>query len=605
MKRLGLQSEQYSPSGNMAADGFKKLLGAPSMDLLHTMIREAIQNSCDAAKTAPPTIWFRLRELTAAQIDVVDTAVLAELPIGNRSREGFEAFRTREKRWVLEICDFGTSGLTGPVRADRIPENCEDTDFVDFTRNIGSRRDTHEGGGTYGYGKSSLYLASACSTILVDSCSTFMGQTVRRFIGCHLGEAFQHPDGNGYVSRYTGRHWWGNVADDGVADPVDGDAAVALAARLGMPERNEDKKGTTIAIVDPVFLQGEEPETAENIIRMILETVLWYFWPRMMRTTPASRKLTVRLQLNDKTFSTIEPEEFPPLDLYCEAMDKIRKNTDVEPIRAQKPQRFLGNFAVSAGMKAMRKRLVKSDLSVIPVNSHHIALMRPVELVVKYLQGEAIPSDTAEWAGVFVCDHGVEAAFAASEPPAHDDWMPQILPKGHDKTFVKVALRELSKRANAGGKKSSLASGAAKGPSVAKVASALGQFLADVADDSPITRKGGSKGAARIKNQFTQPEFKRLEMVGGRKAAVFEVAINAGREPFRLELLPAIIMDGGVKVAEVDGLVAPEIIDWKLGDIVSGVQTSVKIPEESSAVLTVRVAMAGGYAVTLNTRVEE
>jgi hypothetical protein len=33
---------------------------------------------------------------------------------------------------------------------------------------------------------------------------------------------------------------------------------------------------------------------------------------------------------------------------------------------------------------------------------HHIALMRPVELVVKYLEGNPLPDARLEWAGVFI-----------------------------------------------------------------------------------------------------------------------------------------------------------------------------------------------------------
>lgn len=607
MKNLGLQSEKYSASGNMAADGFKKLLGAPSMDLLRTMIREAIQNSCDAAKNSAPTMLFCLRELKATEIDILDTVVLVDLPKGGRSGEGFEQYRNREQRWVLDICDFGTTGLTGPVRADKVPEECEDTDFVDFTRNIGSRRDTHEGGGTYGYGKSSLYLASACSTILVDSSSTFLEQDVRRFIGCHLGEAFQYSDGSGFLDRYTGRHWWGNLADDGVADPVEGLDAETLARQLGMPDRSGGKKGTTITIVDPVFMQGDEPETADNIIRIIHETVLWYFWPRMMKTTAISKKLTVNLQLNDKKWSTSDPEEFPPLDLYCAAMNKIREKRETELIWAQRPKKLLGKLAFSHGMCGTRKRLLNRDLTEIPGNSHHIALMRPVELVVKYMKGEALPSDAVEWAGVFVCDHGVESAFAASEPPAHDDWMPNILPKGHEKTFVTVALRDLDKFANSGGKKAVLSSGEGKGPSVARVASTLGRFLAQVADGSYSVDSRGFRGSTAAKKQmrFSRPESKGLKLVDGQKTAVFEFEIVAGHTDLSLELQPVIIMDGGSRIADSTGFDEPVVMSWMLsGSDISGSGSYINIPKDKSGKIISYVLLPGNYAVTLDVHAE-
>ena len=75
--------------------------------------------------------------------------------------------------------------------------------------------------------------------------------------------------------------------------------------------------------------------------------------------------------------------------------------------------------------------------------------MRPVELVVKYLEGAALPDERLEWGGVFIAssEDDVERAFADSEPPAHDDWVPDSLSVRSAKTFVNVALRELNSHA--------------------------------------------------------------------------------------------------------------------------------------------------------------
>ena len=76
--------------------------------------------------------------------------------------------------------------------------------------------------------------------------------------------------------------------------------------------------------------------------------------------------------------------------------------------------------------------------------------MRPVELIVKYLEGHPLPDERLEWAGVFVAsgEDEVERAFAESEPPAHDDWKPNNLPKGRTKTYVNVALTRLKEAAS-------------------------------------------------------------------------------------------------------------------------------------------------------------
>lgn len=49
MKALELQSERYSASGNVASAGVLNQLGRPTLDPLMVLVREAVQNSWDAA----------------------------------------------------------------------------------------------------------------------------------------------------------------------------------------------------------------------------------------------------------------------------------------------------------------------------------------------------------------------------------------------------------------------------------------------------------------------------------------------------------------------------------------------------------------------------
>ena len=187
---LRLHSEPYSPSGNMAATGVRRLLGAPRLDLLQTVVREAVQNCCDAAKNGVgPRVLFRLRRLTGTQLSILGSCVLAELPRHDETAEPIRQFLGSDNPWVLEICDFATTGLEGPTRADLSVADGERTDFINFVRDIGTARDTVLGGGTYGFGKSALYLASNCSLILVDTETRCGGQPVRRILGAQLGDA--------------------------------------------------------------------------------------------------------------------------------------------------------------------------------------------------------------------------------------------------------------------------------------------------------------------------------------------------------------------------------------------------------------------------------
>jgi hypothetical protein len=48
------------------------------------------------------------------------------------------------------------------------------------------------------------------------------------------------------------------------------------------------------------------------------------------------------------------------------------------------------------------------------------------------------------YAGVFKCALDVDDAFRRSEPPTHDDWIYRALPKGHSRSFVKIALERIA-----------------------------------------------------------------------------------------------------------------------------------------------------------------
>ena len=86
---------------------------------------------------------------------------------------------------ILE--DRNTEGLTGPVRATEV-EKDQPSDYVDFILKSGSKRDKDFGGGTYGFGKSSLHRISKIST-LVFTKTYYKGSLSARLIAYGLGDA--------------------------------------------------------------------------------------------------------------------------------------------------------------------------------------------------------------------------------------------------------------------------------------------------------------------------------------------------------------------------------------------------------------------------------
>lgn len=551
MNQLRLFSEPFARTGNISAEGFRKLLGRPALGLLQTALRESIQNSMDAAKNGRgPHILLRLRTLDEDQRQALANRVLSTLPGSAESDQRLSAFLASSSPRVLEIADFHTTGLAGPTRADIPSDSGEDPDFVNFIRNVGAARDTYQGGGTYGYGKTSLYAISRCSTILVDSETTAAGARVRRFIGCHLGGAYDYNEESGLRRRYTGRHWWGLPDGREGIDPAEEELAEGLSAAIGMPDRKRGETGTSVMILDPVLSEGD----LQSIRQELIETVLWNFWPRMTETTPFEKKLTVDLEIEGELVLLPKPENFPPLDLFASAMLDHRKKSDqLLEIRSQRPACHLGNLSIRKGLRAERTGFTESESGLIPSHCSHIALMRPVELVVRYIEGEAFPDRRFEWAGVFICsdEDRVEHAFASAEPPAHDDWIPDNLPKSHAKTFVNVALSRLHEIARThANPRGSAGTDGERGPSLARTATKMGQLLDSVSGKGP-GRKNGVASAKTAKKKLTavsQPEFLRLELgQDGRPVAWFESTLtNDGSDP-KLCLLaePHLVADGG------------------------------------------------------------
>lgn len=434
------QSEKYTPLGNMSAQGIKRLLGTPTIDQLQTVIREAVQNSWDASggTRRKPSFHVHLRQLTEDEMKVFREVIFEDY-VPEDADDCLSGFLGKRSPWVLELSDIGTTGLGGPTDASVITDDGEDSDFVDFVRNVGSPRDTTHGGGTYGYGKSSLYSLSKCGTIIIDSQTKYKGRDERRLIACRVASSFVVKSGANR-GKYTGRHWWGKFDTKGEAlDPVTGRSAESISRRIGALERQDNDHGTSIIILDPAM-----DDVPEKVMNAIQRALLWNFWPKMVAYPGKGQAMHFYTRLNGREIPLPALEECPPLNLFSSAIRNL-KSGEADSIDCQRPSKHLGLLSIVKDVKGARlPGFGPSDDGMFPEAACHVALMRPAELVVKYLTGNPLPP-AVEWGGVFVCsdEDDVEHAFAMSEPPAHDDWVPSSMPKGNSKTYVRVALRRI------------------------------------------------------------------------------------------------------------------------------------------------------------------
>lgn len=583
MSMIHLHSEPFSRDGNLAADGAMRLLGQPALSPLELVIRESIQNSWDASlETAGTPIYsIRIRRLDPDQMEAI-RSFFSQLPPPG-TNEPISRVLGRflgSSGLVMEICDERTQGLDGPTSASRSLRDGESANFVNFVRNIGSARDVALGGGTYGFGKSSLFKISRCSTIIIHTLTDVDGSPEHRLIAKALGSAFDH---NG--RRYTGRHWWGARGDQegGSVDPVLNDAAADLARSLGFQERNAaDQRGTSMMILDPdleeLDQEGASPGESENELRnrlkaRIQDTILWHCWPKFTRNRDGRVPMECRLSILGEDFSLPDPATIQPLWLLTQALAQARDRA--EEFHSQRPKARLGFFGQCTASVDLqgdeRFRTYLGDRALIPEKLHHIALLRPAELVVRYEEGAINQADRLQWAGVFITDIGenaeVEKAFAMSEPPAHDDWQPKSAQSlsSRQRTFVNVALRKIRERTRE-------LSGAdlTRSPfigndgqkSLASLAGEIGRSLIGTGPGGTdgVTRSaraGGSRGPLRI----SVPTSIGTTLRDGIPVATFRMRLtgDSDTDPC-LSFTPWVQMDEGGKVPLAPNGMPPTIV---------------------------------------------
>lgn len=579
MSCLDLQSETFRATGNIAAEGAIRSLGRPDMDLLTLLVRETIQNSWDArlSDVQPVRYAIDMWAFSRSQRAVLVDEYFAERPDeGLPLPDELEA----ERLVALTISDRNTLGLAGPTRADRALVGGAKRNFVDFMRNIGRPHDAKVGGGTYGYGKASLYLASRAHTICVY---TRPEGAESRLMAAALGRQYEGVH-SGQRRRFTGRHWWGQRASDGIVDPLFGDAADEIAEAIGLPKFSGDETGTTVLVIQP-NLGDRTLHQAANFMALQL---LWYAWPKILPLdSRGAAPMEVSVTCEHGPVQVPDPAEFPPLKGFARAMQNLRQSAaqklspadgvlDVEIFR---PKKHLGRLALERTFFSDEVQVADvgetdgNDASgfPLPINRppHHVALMREPELVVRYLEGDPPPTDAVGYAGVFLADDELNHVFAEAEPPTHDDWSPETLEEKTDRSCVRVALRRVQEHV----REFLQPELNDEDPTSAIPLGAFSKQMGSLVPDSegpgaevqpqPESTPGGGSRRTRARIKVLEDE---LALVDGRAAVIvhFEVEPASDTSETIVEASPEVmVMDG--RVREKDAPVGgdhPEVIAW-------------------------------------------
>jgi hypothetical protein len=542
--------------GAIRGEGVKKQLGRPRLDPLTVLVREAAQNSWDAAapsRVGPVRFGIHLRELSPAVAASWRTTLLDGAPTPERLP--LMPILERPELSVLFVSDRGTTGLGGPTRADRAVGG-EPHDYVSFFLNVGDPRDTQFGGGTYGYGKAVFFRNSEASTAVVYTrCTNEDGEDESRLVGCALDRGYE-AEGR----AYTGRHWFGVPVGDGVADPVRGAAADQLARELGFPDFDEGEHGSTIAVLAPRLGNRD----GEQAMRVAADSVLWHLWPKMVARGGNAAAMSFEVTCEGAPVAIPEPDEHPALREFAKALDDLDGSG--------------GTIAFGPGAEPIGKILLRTTFAPPPVidevgdaaglatGIHHCCLLRVPELVVEYRPGPPMPDERIWYAGVFrvLPDH--DETFASAEPPTHDSWSADDL-DGPERSIVRTTLRKIDEKLRSHA--SPLTSeDDARGVSdgLAALSRFLGSLLAPAPGDAadPQSGDGPGKGGRSKVRMVGTPRWAEHD---GRDVLIQEFEVDDSRAvTVEAETSVRVWGGGGKETAPPRGAGQPTLVGWRAPD---------------------------------------
>ncbi|MGY1813288.1 hypothetical protein [Blastococcus sp. SYSU D00820] len=431
-------SQPFPPTGAIASEGIRNQLGRPPVDPLTVFVRETAQNSWDARLPDVETV-YRLELTTVAPTHRPTWERLLTPPAGVQEHLGVgRAVRTPNLR-LLSVVDRGTKGLGGPTRADQLAEGRRD--WISFVLNVGEKRDTAQGGGTYGYGKAVLYRLSRVGTILVYTrTADEHGALSSRLIGIALGSSFDNRGRVDAESRpFTGRHWWGDVRDDHV-EPLLGEDADDVARALGLTSFGPGESGTSLVVIDPDL---DEFDDMDQAARHLADTIAWQLWPIMLPER-GSQRLVPEVVSAGLLHPVPDPSRVYPLRMFVSAYRRLHAES-ATTLESGNPKKRLGRFALERAVVVPMSpgaASLAAGFAGVEGDPHHVCLMRSPELVVRYYEGPSTSSVHSVYAGVFRADDELDEVYAASEPPTHDNWVYEQL-TGPARTFVRVTFARL------------------------------------------------------------------------------------------------------------------------------------------------------------------
>ena len=585
-------------AGDNAGGEADKPLGKPNLDPASIFVREMAQNSWDARLAGHvPEFEIHLRSLEGDPLEFLRRNLFEmtgpeELGLG-------KALDTA-RLTVVEVTDRGTKGLGGPTRNDRVVECGDPTDYKDFVLTLGAPPDQEGGGGTYGYGKTAAYAASACSTIVIWSrARRGDGHMDERFIASAMGPGFALGQ-----DLYTGRQWWGRPPHDQElapgfrVEPVEGWAARMLGEAIFARSFEADETGTSMLILQPK-LDGapvQEGTGEEELIGLWRDAMVRNLWPKLPPEAPADRRMELSLKWHG---------EEVPLRTDSGVATLAAAQRCLQAVRDQESQGLVTcipvrRYSTVIGTVALTR--FPSDERPGPVRANSIVFMRDsAELVVWEEPIEDPSGVAADWIGVFKPAAEYDPIFAGAEPPAHESWHYKSLEDRVHKSIVKMAVEgaivETRKHLNPIQDGASVSNTASTGVLASSLAGLTGAVIGSAATGSPgggkpvSGRSSGKTIGPRVEVQTIQlmPQSEH-DLVAGRQTTRVKLTVSGTGQsvriaPSRLSLA----VDGGSLDSE--GLVSVD--SWlRDGEVADGESVSIEPGKEVFAEISYPMGLA-------------
>lgn len=592
-------SQPVAAEGSTASEGIRRQLGKPRLDPLTVLVREAAQNSCDAALPGRDVQFaVKISNLTGRRLQNWRDFLLPE-PAG--SQLGLRQALDRDIR-ILTVTDRGTTGLGGPLRADEPPREDERADFVKFVRNVGERKNVSLGGGSYGFGKGIFYNVSRCHVIVVDSQCMFRGRLQRRLIGAAMGDGYEDEK-----IRFTGRHWLG-VKEDGIAQALVDDDAMRVAESLGLPRFDDGATGTTVAVVD-VDLGGsggsEDVErTPQQAAEYLASTIAWNLWPRMIADSPGRLKCSVKFE--GFNVGIPDPERSIELKPFVDAYRKLKIEGEYGIPPRKTPPTEIGRFAKTETMAPFRVDEILAVAAPFEGPARHCARMRQADLVVDYVAGTTQPMDGVQYGAVFKSSAEADQYFSDAEPPTHDDWVTSGL---HGTALGVVRLANAFIRSNLNPvqqeRNTEVVSDAALAPLANRLSGLLAAAPGGDGPDAEDNKRGAGK--RRSTNSRSRPRITSGPRLTTREGApLIEAGVTFPIWPVAtmVKVVPMVVIDSGVeKDSELD---QPEVLGWSCpttGEVRHG--DSIAVEPSDARQWDVAIRPPGDAVVRLTLAVDE